>query len=103
MNGRTNPSVSQVPGKYLYLLVTRVNERNMIDREHVILALTRLRDFLVKRGIREVSMPVYDPNRRRLNPKGTIRYPRRGLCRNRNKGTSTQEVLLEYRLSFGWT
>ena len=50
-------------------LVTRVNERNMIVPEHVILALTRLRDFMVERGIREVSMPVYDPNRGRLNPK----------------------------------
>ena len=63
------PSVSQVPGKYLCFLVTRVNERNTIDSEHVILALTRLRDFMVERGIQEVSMPVYDPNRGRLNPK----------------------------------
>ena len=61
------PSVSQAPGKYLGFLVTRVNERNMIDPEHVILALTRLREFLVERRIREVSMPVYDPNRGRLN------------------------------------
>ena len=51
------PSVSQVPGKYLCFLVTRVSERNVIDPEHVVLALTRLRDFLVERGIREVSIP----------------------------------------------
>ena len=44
------PSVSQVPGKYLCFLVTRVNERNTIDPEHVM-----------------VSMPVYDPNRGKLN------------------------------------
>ena len=49
------PSVSQVPGKYMCLLVTRVNERNTIDPEHVKLALTRLRDFMVERGILEVS------------------------------------------------
>ena len=49
--------------------MTRVNERNMIDPEHLMLALTRLRDFMVKTGIREVSMPVYDPNRGRLNPR----------------------------------
>ena len=55
--------VSQFPGKYLCFLVTRVNERNTIYPEHMILALTRLRDFMVERGIREVSMPVYDPNR----------------------------------------
>ena len=36
------PSVSQVPGKYLCFLVTRVNERNTIDPEHVVMALTRL-------------------------------------------------------------
>ena len=63
------PSVSQVPAKYLCFLVTRVNERNAIDPEHVVLALTRLRYFIVERGIREVSMPVYDPNRGRLNPR----------------------------------
>ena len=63
------PSVSQVPAKYLCFLVTRVNERNAIDPEHVMLALTRLRNFIVERGIREVSMPVYDPNRGRLNPR----------------------------------
>ena len=57
------PSVSQVPGKYLCFLVTRVNERNTIDPEHVTLAVTRLRDFMFERGIMEVSMTVYDPNR----------------------------------------
>ena len=63
------PSVAQVPGKYLCFLVTRVNDRNTIDPEHVILALTRLRDFMIERGITEVSMPVYDPNRWKLSPK----------------------------------
>ena len=58
-------SVSQ----YLCFLVTRVNERNTIDPEHVMLALTRLRDFIIERGILEVSMPVYDPNRGKLNPR----------------------------------
>ena len=50
-------------------LVTRVNERNTVDPEHVMLALTRFRDFLIERGIREVSMPAYDPNRGWLNPR----------------------------------
>ena len=63
------PSVSQVPGKYLCFLVTRFNEGNTIDPEHVMLALTRFRDTMVERGIREVSIPVYDPNRGRLNPR----------------------------------
>ena len=43
------PSVSQAPGKYLCFLVTRVNERNTIDPEPVVLALKRLRDFMVER------------------------------------------------------
>ena len=63
------PSVAQVPGKYLCFLVTRVNDRNTINPEHVILALTRLRDFMIERGITEVSMPVYDPNRGKLSPR----------------------------------
>ena len=63
------PSVAQVPGKYLCFLVTRVNERNTINPEHVMLALTRLRDFMIERGIVEVSMPVYDPNRGKLSPR----------------------------------
>ena len=63
------PSVAQVPGKYLCFLVTRVNERNTIDPEHVMLALTRLRDFIIERRITEVSMPVYDPNRGKLSPR----------------------------------
>ena len=52
------PSVAQVPGKYLCFLVTRVSERNTINPEHVMLALTRLRIFMIERRITEVSMPV---------------------------------------------
>ena len=48
------PSVSQVPCKCLCFLVTRFNERSTIDPEHVMLALTKLREFMVKRGIMEV-------------------------------------------------
>ena len=47
------PSASQVPGKYLCFLVTRANKRNTIDPEQVMLALTKLRYFLVKKGIRD--------------------------------------------------
>ena len=63
------PSVAQVPVKYLCFLVTRVNDRNTIDPEHVMLALTRLRDFMIERRISEVSMPVYDPDRDKLSPR----------------------------------
>ena len=47
-------SVSQVPERYLCFLVTRVSERNTIDSEHVMLALTRLRDFMIERRITDV-------------------------------------------------
>ena len=64
------PSVSQVPGNYLcFFLIARVSERNMIDPEHVVLALTRLKDFLVEIGTCELSVPVYNPNRGRLTPR----------------------------------
>ena len=33
------------------------------------LALTRLRDFMVERGIVKVSMPIYDLNRGKLSPR----------------------------------
>ena len=46
-------SVSQVSGKYLCFLVTRVNEKNTIDPENLMLALTRLRDIMIERGILE--------------------------------------------------
>ena len=62
-------SVSQVLYKFLCFLVKRVSERNVVDAEQVVLVLTRLRDFLVETGIKEVSIPVYDPNRGRLNPR----------------------------------
>ena len=38
-------SVSQVPGKYLCFMVTRVNERNTIDPEHVMLSLNEVEGF----------------------------------------------------------
>ena len=63
------PSVSQVPGKYMCFLVIRVNEGNTIDPEHVMLAITRLRYLMVERETLEVSMPVYDPNSGKLNPR----------------------------------
>ena len=62
------PSVTQVPDKYLCFSVTRVSERKVMDPEHVMLALTRLRNFLVEIGIKKVSMPVYNPNRGRFYP-----------------------------------
>ena len=35
---------------------------------NLVLSLTRLRDFLVEREVKELSLPLYDPNRGRLHP-----------------------------------
>ena len=63
------PAVSQIPGKYLCFLVTRATEKQHVDPENLELSLTRLRDFLVEREVKELSLPVYDPNRGRLHPR----------------------------------
>ena len=62
-------SVSQVPGKYLCFLVTRFSEKGVVDPEHVVLALMRLRDFRVDREVEETSTPACNPNRGILNPR----------------------------------
>ena len=61
------PTASQIPGKYLCFLVTRTTEKRHVDLENLVLSLTRLRDFLVERDVKE--LPVYDPNRGRLHPR----------------------------------
>ena len=63
------PAASQIPGKYLCFLVTRATEKRHVDAENLVLSLTRLRDFLVESDVKELSLPVYDPNRRRLHPR----------------------------------
>ena len=40
-----------------------------MNPESLVLALTRLRDFLVERGVTSLSLPVYDPNRGKLHPR----------------------------------
>ena len=40
-----------------------------MDPENLVLSLTRLRDFLVERDVKELSLPVYDPNRGRMHPR----------------------------------
>ena len=63
------PAVSQIPGKYLCFLVTRATEKQHVDPENLVLSLTRLMDFLVEMDVKELSLPVYDPNRGRLHPR----------------------------------
>ena len=63
------PVASQIPGKYLCFLVARATERQYVDQENLVLSLTRLRDFPVEREVKELSIPVHDPNRGRLRPR----------------------------------
>ena len=63
------PVASQIPGKYLCFLVTRATEKQHVDPENLVLSLTRLRDFLSEMDVKELSLPVYDPNRGRLHPR----------------------------------
>ena len=56
------PAASQIPGKYLCFLVTRATEKRHVDTENQVLSLTRLRDLHVEREMKELSLPVYDPN-----------------------------------------
>ena len=60
---------SQIPGKYICFLVTRATEKRHVDPENLVLSLTRLRYFLVEMDVKELSLPVYDPNRGRLHPR----------------------------------
>ena len=63
------PAASQIPGKYLCFLVTRAMEKRHVDAKNLVLSLTRLRDFLGEKEEKELSLPVYDPNRGRLHPR----------------------------------
>ena len=40
-----------------------------VSPESLVLALTRLRDLMVERGVNSLSLPVYDPNRGKLHPR----------------------------------
>ena len=55
--------------EYLVFLVTKATDRQHVYPESLVLALTRLRDFLIERGVTSLSLPVYDPNRGKLHPR----------------------------------
>ena len=63
------PAAEQIPGKYLWFLVARATGKQHVDPEYLILTLTRLIDFLVEREVKELLLPVIDPNGGRLNPR----------------------------------
>ena len=91
------PAASQIPGKYLCFLVTRATEKRHVDPENLVLSLTILRNFLVERDVKELSLPVYDPNRGRLHPRELY-----ALIHVIFSDTSLQEYLhKKYYLSIG--
>ena len=62
------PVASQIPGKYLCILVTKAIDRHHLNPENLVLALTRLSDSLVERGV--TSLSLYQsmiPNRGKLH------------------------------------
>ena len=63
------PVASHIPGKYLCFLVPEATDKQHVNPENLGLALTRLRDFLVERGVTSLFLPVYDPNRGKLHPR----------------------------------
>ena len=63
------PVASQIPGKCLCFLVTTATDKQHVDPESFVLASTRIRDFLVERGVTSLSLRVYDTNRGKLHPR----------------------------------
>ena len=51
------------------LLGNDATEKQQVDPENLVLSLTSLRDFLMEMDAKELSLPVYDPNRGRLHPR----------------------------------
>ena len=43
-----SPVASQIPGNFLCFLVTKATDKQHVNPESLVLALTRLRDFLVQ-------------------------------------------------------
>ena len=54
-NVALSPVASHITGKYLCFLATKAIDRQHVNPENLVLALTRLRDFLVERGVTSLS------------------------------------------------
>ena len=59
--------------KYFSFRVTGTTAEQHLEAESLALSLTRLTDFLVESGVKELSLPVYEPNRGRLHPWEIVR------------------------------
>ena len=63
------PVALQIPGKNSCFSVSKATDRQHVNPESLVLALTQLRDFLIARGVTSLSLPVYDPNKGKLHPR----------------------------------
>ena len=63
------PVASQISGKFLCFLITKADDKQHVNPESLVLALTQLRDFLVERTVTSLSLPVNDPNRGKSHPR----------------------------------
>ena len=52
------PVASQISGKYMCFLVAEATNRQQVNPESLVLALTRFRDFLVGRGVTSLSLSL---------------------------------------------
>ena len=83
------PIASQIPGEHSCFLVTKATDRQHLNLESLVLALTRIRDFLVETEVTSLSLPLYDPNMGKKHPK---RATCRSICnifRNGHRGLLT--------------
>ena len=52
------PVASQISGKYMCFLVAKATNRQQVNPESLVLALTRLRDFPVGRGVTSLCLSL---------------------------------------------
>ena len=69
MDESTAPCCFTNTGENFWFSVTKATDRQHVNPESLVLALTRLREFLVKRVLTSLSLPVYEPNRGKLHPR----------------------------------
>ena len=63
------PVASQIPGKHMCFLETKATNRQHVNPESLVLALSRNRVFLVKMGATSLSLQLYDPIRGKHHPR----------------------------------
>ena len=94
-------AASQIPEKYVCFLVTSTTEKQIVDPENLVLSLTRLRDFLVEREVKELSLIVHDPNRGRLHPRERYALIHVIVSDTNLQVYLQKNISIEYRLSLG--